>query len=49
MNLWRQDKGQEGCARAFLEAIVQGKDSPIPLEELVEVSRVSIEIAEDVH
>jgi predicted dehydrogenase/threonine dehydrogenase-like Zn-dependent dehydrogenase len=49
MNLWRQDKGQEGCARAFLEAIVQGRDSPIPLEELVEVSRVSIEIAEDVH
>ena len=49
MNLWRQDKGQEACARAFLEAIVQGKDSPIPLEELVEVSRVSIAIAEDVH
>jgi predicted dehydrogenase/threonine dehydrogenase-like Zn-dependent dehydrogenase len=49
MNLWRQDKGQAACARAFLEAIVQGKDSPIPLEELVEVSRVSIEIAENVH
>ena len=49
MNLWRQDKGQEACARAFLEAIVQGKDSPIPLEELVEVSRVSIEIAEAIH
>ena len=49
MNLWRQDKGQQACARAFLEAIVQGKDSPIPLEELLEVSRVSIELAEDLH
>jgi predicted dehydrogenase/threonine dehydrogenase-like Zn-dependent dehydrogenase len=49
LNLWRQDKGQEACARAFLEAIVHGKDSPIPLEQIVEVSRVSIEIAEYVH
>jgi predicted dehydrogenase/threonine dehydrogenase-like Zn-dependent dehydrogenase len=49
MNLWRQDKGQEACARAFLDAVVQGRDSPIPLEELVEVSRVSIQIAESIH
>ncbi len=42
----RQDKGQEACAAAFLESIEKGKDAPIALEELIEVSRVSIEVAE---
>jgi predicted dehydrogenase len=46
MNLWRQDKGQRACAAAFVEAARGGKPSPIPLDELLEVSRVSIEIGE---
>jgi predicted dehydrogenase/threonine dehydrogenase-like Zn-dependent dehydrogenase len=46
MNLWRQDKGQSACAAAFVHAVRSGGPSPIPLEELLEVSRVSIEIAE---
>lgn len=46
MNLWRQDKGQRACAAAFLDAIENGKPSPIPFEELMEVSRVTIEVAE---
>lgn len=45
MNLWRQDKGQNACAAAFLDAIVNGKPSPIPPEEVFEVARVSIEAA----
>jgi predicted dehydrogenase len=46
MNLWRQDKGQVACAAAFVEAIRDGKPSPIPLEELLEVSQVTIQLAE---
>jgi predicted dehydrogenase len=45
MNLWRQDKGQNACAWAFVRAIAQGDPSPIPFDEIVEVSRLSIEIA----
>ena len=45
MNLWRQDKGQGACTAAFLQAVREGKPSPIPFEELIEVSRVTIELA----
>jgi len=45
MNLHRQDKGQYACASAFLDAIQNGKESPIPFEEIIEVSRISIELA----
>jgi predicted dehydrogenase/threonine dehydrogenase-like Zn-dependent dehydrogenase len=43
--LWRQDKGQAACAAAFLGAVAEHGDSPIPFEELAEVSRVAIELA----
>jgi predicted dehydrogenase/threonine dehydrogenase-like Zn-dependent dehydrogenase len=46
MNLWRQDKGQKACAAAFVQALEQGGTAPIPFEVLMEVSRVTIEIAE---
>lgn len=45
MNLWRQDKGQNACAAAFLAAIESGTPA-IPAEEIFEVARVSIEVAE---
>jgi predicted dehydrogenase/threonine dehydrogenase-like Zn-dependent dehydrogenase len=45
MNLWRQDKGQKACAAAFIKAITQGGPAPIPFDEIVEVARVSIEVA----
>ncbi|WP_454781377.1 bi-domain-containing oxidoreductase [Legionella sp. WA2022007384] len=45
-NLWRQDKGQEQCARAFLTAIEKGLPTPIPIEEIFEVSRVTINISD---
>ena len=46
INLWRQNKGQKACAAAFVQAVEQGGAAPIPFEELMEVSRVSIEVAE---
>jgi len=45
MNLWRQDKGQFACAQAFLKAIANNEVAPIPFEEILEVSRISIELA----
>ncbi len=50
LNLWRQDKGQQACAAAFVQALrarVAGEAvaPPIPLEEILEVSRVTIEVA----
>ena len=46
MNLWRQDKGQSSCAAEFVKAASHRATAPIPFEEIVEVSRVSIELAE---
>ncbi|MEA3412264.1 MAG: bi-domain-containing oxidoreductase [Pseudomonadota bacterium] len=46
MNLRRQDKGQKACAAAFLDAVREGRESPIPVDQVLEVSRISIEIAE---
>jgi len=45
MNLRRQDKGQRACARAFVDAIREGKASPISVDEILEVSRVMLEVA----
>lgn len=45
LNLWRQDKGMIQCARAFVEAIRDGSDAPVSWDEIIEVSRLSIEIA----
>ena len=44
---WRQDKGHAACIQAFLEAVALGGPSPIPAEEIFEVSRVAIEVAEN--
>ncbi len=46
LKLWKQNKGQSECAQQFVHAIRDGKKSPIPYEEIMEVSRISIEIAE---
>lgn len=44
--LWRQDKGASGAVRAFLAAVREGTPPPIPREEIFEVARRTIEIAE---
>jgi predicted dehydrogenase/threonine dehydrogenase-like Zn-dependent dehydrogenase len=45
MKLFKQDKGQKACAKAFIESIANGDESPISYEEVMESSRVSIEVA----
>lgn len=45
-NRLRQNKGREVCAKAFLDAIKTGGAPPIPSEELFEVARVTIKVAE---
>jgi len=44
MNLWRQDKGVAQCLKGFVRAVQSGGAAPIPIDEIVEVSRVSIEL-----
>jgi len=46
MNLWRQDKGQKACVQAFVQAVAESAGAPIPIDEILEVSRISIEIAQ---
>jgi len=46
MNLWQQDKGQKACAAAFLQTIKSGVEAPITADELFEIAKVTIEIAE---
>ena len=42
---WRQDKGQVACMQAFVAAIGQGQPTPIPFDELLEVSRTILALA----
>lgn len=44
LNLWRQDKGNAACVGAFVNAVRTGGPSPIALDELIEVSRVTLEV-----
>ena len=46
MKLWRQDKGQKACAKAFVDAVAQGAEAPIPFDELIEVTRVTFDVAD---
>jgi predicted dehydrogenase len=43
--LWRQDKGQGACAAAFVRAVEQGGEAPIPIAEIFEVARVTLQLA----
>ena len=44
MDLWRQDKGQFDCAKSFVAAIQDGGKAPIPFDEIIETSRIAIEL-----
>jgi len=46
LRLWRQDKGQRACAKSFLDAVRDGLPAPIPIEEILEVARVTIRLGE---
>ena len=40
-----QNKGQSNCSKAFIEAIKSGAPSPISFDEIMEVARISVDIA----
>ena len=46
LNLWKQDKGQAACSAAFIESVKNGTQAPIPANELFEIAKVTIDIAE---
>lgn len=41
----KQDKGQQNCIKAFIKSIENGSPSPIPYDEIIEVSKISIQIS----
>ncbi|HEY6241694.1 MAG TPA: bi-domain-containing oxidoreductase, partial [Burkholderiales bacterium] len=45
MKLWKQDKGHKACVEAFVTAIREGRTSPIPSSELIEVARVTLAVS----
>jgi hypothetical protein len=45
MSMFRQDKGQTDCAKAFLSGLATGTPTIAP-EEIFEVARATIEAAE---
>jgi predicted dehydrogenase/threonine dehydrogenase-like Zn-dependent dehydrogenase len=47
MSLRHQDKGHQACVEQFIKTINEGSPSPIPFEEIAEVTRVSFEISEN--
>ena len=49
MKLMRQDKGQKACVAAFVEALRAGGAAPIAFDEVMESSRVAIEVAESLN
>ena len=46
MNLLSQNKGQYECVDAFVNSIKKGEQTPISFDEIIEVSKISIEISE---
>ena len=45
MNLWKQDKGHKKCVKVFVESIRENKAHVIPFEEIVEVTKTTIELS----
>lgn len=44
MKLWRQDKGHWNEIRSFMDAVSNGYPSPIPFEEIIEVTKTSLDL-----
>ena len=47
MNLLNQNKGQSQCINSFMQSIKNGTEAPIPINEIFEVARVSIDISNE--
>ncbi len=46
MKTWRQDKGHRDEVAAFIDAVANGGPAPIPFDEIDEVTRVTLELAQ---
>ncbi len=46
MKLWQQDKGARAMARAFVNSIRQGAPAPIPFDEIVESTRLTLQASD---
>ena len=46
MNLWQQDKGHSNEIQSFIKSIENNSNPPIPYDEIMEVSRTTIQIAD---
>ena len=44
MSLWRQDKGQRACVKAFVDGFAKPAQGDAGVAELIEVSRVAIQL-----
>jgi len=42
---WKQNKGQDDCVNAFIKAVENEGPSPIPLDEVFEVMRVTLNLS----
>ena len=43
--LLKQDKGQSACTQAFVSAIKEGRPAPISFDEIIEIAKVSVDVA----
>jgi predicted dehydrogenase len=41
---WSQDKGHNAEVKAFLDAVEKGQPCPIPFDEIVEVTRATLQL-----
>jgi predicted dehydrogenase/threonine dehydrogenase-like Zn-dependent dehydrogenase len=48
LNLFQQNKGQQECARQFMNAVKFALPAPIPAAELFEVAQITLEIADTI-
>lgn len=48
LNLWRQNKGQGECSSGFMRAVTRASEAPIAVAEIIEVSRVTISVANEI-
>ena len=46
LNLWKQNKGQTECVKAFLESVSSQKSAAIPPEDIFESMRLTLMLAE---
>lgn len=44
ISAWRQDKGQKACVQAFVDGLTNRQAELVPMDELIEVSRVAIDL-----